>query len=26
LSTIRAYGRYPIKLDFGASGAGEAFA
>ncbi len=25
LSTIRAYGRYPIKLDFEASGAGEAF-
>ena len=25
LSTIKAYGRYPIKLDFDASGAGEAF-
>ena len=25
LSTIRAYGQYPIKLDFDASGAGEAF-
>jgi hypothetical protein len=25
LSTIRAYGRYPIKLDFDALGAGEAF-
>ena len=25
LSTIRAYGRYPIRLDFDASGAGEAF-
>jgi uroporphyrinogen decarboxylase len=25
LSTIRAYGGYPIKLDFDASGAGEAF-
>jgi uroporphyrinogen decarboxylase len=25
LSTINAYGRYPIQLDFDASGAGEAF-
>ena len=25
LSTIKAYGRYPIRLDFDASGAGEAF-
>ncbi len=25
LSTIKAYGRYPIKLDFDTSGAGEAF-
>jgi uroporphyrinogen decarboxylase len=25
LSTIHAYGRYPIRLDFDASGAGEAF-
>ena len=25
LSTIKAYGRYPIKLDFDAVGAGEAF-
>lgn len=25
LNTIKAYGRYPIKLDFNASGAGEAF-
>ena len=25
LSTIKAYGKYPIKLDFDASGAGEAF-
>ncbi|MEI7901086.1 MAG: uroporphyrinogen decarboxylase family protein, partial [bacterium] len=25
LSTLQAYGRYPIKLDFDASGAGEAF-
>jgi len=25
LSTIKAYGRYPIRLDFEASGAGEAF-
>ncbi len=25
LSTIKAYGRYPLKLEFDASGAGEAF-
>ena len=25
LNTIKAYGKYPIKLDFDASGAGEAF-
>ena len=25
LSTVKAYGRYPIRLDFDASGAGEAF-
>ena len=25
ISTIKAYGRYPIKLDFDSSGAGEAF-
>jgi uroporphyrinogen decarboxylase len=25
LSTIKAYGRYPVKLDFDAAGAGEAF-
>jgi len=25
ISTIKAYGRYPVKLDFDASGAGEAF-
>jgi uroporphyrinogen decarboxylase len=25
LSTIKAYGRYPIRLDFDSSGAGEAF-
>lgn len=25
LSTLKAYGKYPIKLDFDASGAGEAF-
>jgi hypothetical protein len=25
LNTIKAYGRYPIRLDFDASGAGEAF-
>ena len=25
LNTIRAYGRYPIKLDFDTTGAGEAF-